>query len=160
MAPYGKRVNCFRGSRRRQTEHSTSELQDRIAEHLDQPEHRQENSNFCAFTICKKAYDHKFSLLICKNVPVIPFLRCTMFTDDIGFTDDHIINVHNLIFLDKFQSKRKDSVTTPKTFNNRVDGRNRNCTRKSSSFAGPTGRLSLLCVCAIPQLLENVHAVK
>ena len=83
-----------------------------------------------------------------------------MFTDDIGFTDDHIINVHNLIFLDKFQSKRKDSVTTPKTFNNRVDGRNRNCTRKSSSFAGPTGRLSLLCVCAIPQLLENVHAVK
>jgi hypothetical protein len=54
--------------------------------------------------------------LFAKNVSVILFLCRTMFIDDIGFTDDAITNVQNLIFLDKFKSnlsKRPDREADP-----------------------------------------------
>lgn len=87
MAPYGMGVNCFRGSRRRQTEHSTSELQDRIpcgtAERLDQPEndgspktssriatsvHLPSATRFMATSLA-----YLFDSVLCTNVPVIPY---------------------------------------------------------------------------------------
>lgn len=87
LAPYGKGVNCFRGSRRRQTEHSTSELQDRIpcgiVERLGQPEKdgSPKTSSRIAtsvplqsairFTAASLAY--LFDSVSCTNVPVIPY---------------------------------------------------------------------------------------